>query len=818
MRAPRSIRLLLALLGPAVLLAVALPWLLRPPPVELSDAARVLDDRLARWPYTDVILLGNSMVAANVDAAALGERLGLEGKPVIIGHVASAMPTWYAILENRVYAHDIHPKLIVIPCEVPFVMFPGITLAEADRLAQQRGAEETALDAVLYAQDGSPLLRRAQLKRAPFRNAVLDGIRDLALGLLMGSKGEGSLAEQGSRVAADSLTQVFADEAMLDGPRGGALPVVDVREERDNALRPPPTSVEGTTVPLFIDLAAAHGTRVVFVEQPMPSSSPRRTVDPAVRHALVAYLNTRPNAAYVDLHEARFEDSEFRDRFHMGPRGRTRMTGMIADALVEIDALGTAPFAPTRLDELPKVQRTGAGPAMPELEFAPVEGKCLWRAAVPGLIAMLGERALSARGLAAANPFELWREDTPLPWSGDLLRDTTGECSGGWLLGGRTVYVSPPAPDDLASARYSLHISPDLPVQGESGTVAWWVPPGTSLSFSLSQPPEGEGPVRVLASGVGVGRGSALSAQLELNGANASFEEDEEEVFFEATASASPGPGGWKVSITVDEDSDWLLLTEVEVQRGDDSRTFIRKEVTVRSSMPVRAYAGLHYPRPVPDIGPWKLEGGRSEGKGTVVRIPELEPLSDTTLMRTYRAHQCSPIQILEDGVALPLAHTVLKDVEELGGGRTLHTGPALWFSAPDNSDAATNGRTYQARLDPDRPCRSKTWVYPGDLAILTVEKKGLLSLPAAANGIEIVLHPIGEAPKGRARIKASTDVETLAESEFSFDELDGSPVWLPFSHALVDRIERFELSVETDPTDAFLLVSGAWLSRVEEE
>jgi hypothetical protein len=57
-----------------------------------------------------------------------------------------------------------------------------------------------------------------------------------------------------------------------------------------------------------------------------------------------------------------------------------------------------------------------------------------------------------------------------------------------------------------------------------------------------------------------------------------------------------------------------------------------------------------------------------------------------------------SPIIVYEDGKPLGPAHNSFRDIREIGNGRFTHykTGEVI-FSASDNSDPNTNGRTYWA-------------------------------------------------------------------------------------------------------------------------
>jgi hypothetical protein len=58
--------------------------------------------------------------------------------------------------------------------------------------------------------------------------------------------------------------------------------------------------------------------------------------------------------------------------------------------------------------------------------------------------------------------------------------------------------------------------------------------------------------------------------------------------------------------------------------------------------------------------------------------------------------HSASTLQLREDGRPLGPAHCSHDEVRRLGGGRYSHWGNLLYFSASDNSDASSNGRSYE--------------------------------------------------------------------------------------------------------------------------
>jgi SAM-dependent methyltransferase len=79
-----------------------------------------------------------------------------------------------------------------------------------------------------------------------------------------------------------------------------------------------------------------------------------------------------------------------------------------------------------------------------------------------------------------------------------------------------------------------------------------------------------------------------------------------------------------------------------------------------------------------------------NEGVAWEVKLPELAHLSDDV------SNSCRcPLALYEDGVALRPAHSPHTDVRTIGRGAFSYWGDRLLFSASDNSDPNTNGRTY---------------------------------------------------------------------------------------------------------------------------
>lgn len=84
------------------------------------------------------------------------------------------------------------------------------------------------------------------------------------------------------------------------------------------------------------------------------------------------------------------------------------------------------------------------------------------------------------------------------------------------------------------------------------------------------------------------------------------------------------------------------------------------------------------------------LNGIKSDG-GYAYKVGYPLPISGDTQTEPTK----STLRLFENGVELVVPHSVHQDIRTLGKGRFSHWGTALYFSASDNSNPSTNGRTY---------------------------------------------------------------------------------------------------------------------------
>ncbi|MCB9698736.1 MAG: hypothetical protein H6738_18285 [Alphaproteobacteria bacterium] len=113
--------------------------------------------------------------------------------------------------------------------------------------------------------------------------------------------------------------------------------------------------------------------------------------------------------------------------------------------------------------------------------------------------------------------------------------------------------------------------------------------------------------------------------------------------------------------------------------------------------------------------------------------------LSDEALKgETTFGSRCSPLRITEDGRMLGPANVPCLEVMRQGHGRSCHTLDRIFFTAPDGTDPATNGRIYRLALDPARTCDDAAWIYPIDTLTLTLPREGVASLEQGGRWLRV--------------------------------------------------------------------------------
>ena len=188
--------------------------------------------------------------------------------------------------------------------------------------------------------------------------------------------------------------------------------------------------------------------------------------------------------------------------------------------------------------------------------------------------------------------------------------------------------------------------------------------------------------------------------------------------------------------------------------------------------------------------------------------------LSDADSMNLSRfADRCSPLRVLEDGVALPLHNVACEELMEHGQGRVCHTRERVFFTAPDGSAPFLNKRKYKLALDPDRSCEAGTWVYPNDRLRLRIDPTNLDAMGRGARSVEIEAHDLGGGKEeGELTIRLRVNGEIRSEKSF-VPSRDRGKTRLPIRPPIHGMSEDVVLAI-TNESDRFILVTSASLSE----
>lgn len=138
---------LMALLLPALVLALEVAWLARP--VErLSTPMRVQNDAaLARSP-PGIVVVGNSKAGSDIDARLLAKELSYASPVTTILVNGSSAPAWYALLKQRVYGQGYRPELVVVYGQLGALLRTEVQRqSERDAIDAQLTTESAVLDA-----------------------------------------------------------------------------------------------------------------------------------------------------------------------------------------------------------------------------------------------------------------------------------------------------------------------------------------------------------------------------------------------------------------------------------------------------------------------------------------------------------------------------------------------------------------------------------------------------------------------------------------------------------------------------------------------
>lgn len=329
----------LLLLGSTALSAFMVTYSGEPYP---STVGPVFDDAVdqthrqgmeARKP--DVVILGDSLVEENVDAAALSEQIGKQVYP--IAYPGSSSAVWYLALKNIIAASSHHPEMVVLLFRDDILTAPayrvnGRYFIPVETLAS---SSDELVARLAYVNQMNPIERWAEAYfpiydlRLKVRERIDFQLRyTLTRELLDCGKrctdtamdAELRTANMEMNVLSDAI---FTAESYLYSP--GLL----------NFDRQLPRSF----LPEIIRLAHENGIQLVLVRS-RTLLFPTKASEPSGLDSYLADLETylrENNVTYADLNAGnRIPDEYFLDLVHMRPDGKLVYTEALGEVLFSL--------------------------------------------------------------------------------------------------------------------------------------------------------------------------------------------------------------------------------------------------------------------------------------------------------------------------------------------------------------------------------------------------------------------------------------------------------------------------------------------------
>lgn len=769
----RLASVLLAVAAPAALLAFTLGEMgavrERPP----SELAKMMDGRLAAAKAPAVVVLGNSKARTDIDPDTLARALGVSGAEVARLDIGgSTAPTWYAVLENRVYAHGYTPRLVIVYAPLTMTLDTQVHGAvQRMRLEEQLGAVEPVLGPkVLGREGGAGFWDRVRERRTELHTSWMDEVRNTAVGLFAGWLEGGrsataaapsagvpappapappaplSLAARGESLAEPALERLFGEQA--DGGTAERHRVIPVAEVQGPAISSTARGPREGLLPDFAALAAAHGARLVVVRAPLaPGSQGDDAVPPELLAETVDVLNGA-GAGWIDLSGLPFAEDEFRDALHMNGKGRARLSAALVEELERLGAFGDGPLAAARPPLRPVLRITGTPPTLPELVATRNDSACGRAAPTPGLVG-LGNEALFPMGLGPVSPLQVLEDGAPL--RATLLREEFADrCAGARVHFGREVRFSPTSEGEHD---FRFGLDPDRPSLADPTRPTWWLYPGETQAFDVEGAwSTGAGPeprvravVRVLrADGAPLDPATPpLRLRVVADGAAA-----EQPLRGEGNVRVGrlPLPAQarrWSVELVAPPEGEFAVLDALWVEPGEGDRqgplvlvgrppaplrllgegtrfTGDPPALPAPTPEPARAWpAGLPEPPPTPPTALRRLP------------VPGFAFLDDLSTRAALGVTDCSPLRPAANGRTLTAPHTALADIDRHGGGRYAHVGDALWIGSAN--ELAPAEAAWSVGLEPSHLCEAGYWLYPGTTLVAVPPRAAMLTLARGA-------------------------------------------------------------------------------------
>jgi hypothetical protein len=812
------VAVLLAILIPAVVLGWTLVQLRQPPSLHGYAA-----DMEAKLEGTDpqVIILGSSMAHRGINLDLLAHELGLRTEQVVLLQLPHASAAhWYAMLENRVFAHGYHPKLVIVAGAMTTMLNHDLLKEEAnvDRLIEQMSEDEPVLARkVLHFDDPEDFRADYMRERAgEWRADLLNSFRNGVVTLFFSKR---KRLDDGERLAEKVDEVVFANDRMDYGLHRSASD--GLHDPGLYAKAAPDEAFDLRRDALLSDMQAlvdAHQARLVWVRMPFPPSNPHMDDVPEEIEQDALDWMEELGSGWLDLRALDLDDSDFEDMRHLSKQGALKFTVTLARSLNALGAL--------REDGGVKVVQSLQGVAGPfvdgALPAAPaVEGTgCLRTARSPELAALA--LALSGGlGVTVPQPIVVKSGDQEL-----LRGPADGTCSGTWAWRDGALVIDAKSADAAVSVAWRTTASP---VPG-SGPVVW-VWPGTTVRYDVDHawdlPPRAfQVSLRALAMSA-----DKAAAHVRVLGQELDVDAHGARMYGVLGPNAPDQP--WSLGFQVPVGAPPVLLHHLAVGAAPATATLLGAPETMYGGS-VRFIGGRVEDTfstavydAAPKFAPVDVEVRKAPQKLGQIALPRLTELADSPDSDSLRPNDCSPVRVLEDGVVLPVPHAVCQDVLTKGQGRYCHAGETVYVSSTDDTSPLNNGRSYSMALDPTRACatwtqarettlRGSWWLYPGDAGQYAVPTRRLATFREGANLLELSVIPHVADPKVALRLVLLADGQPVMDVPWTLSPGTRRPHNGRFAidPPLPVGAKEVVLRVENPDESSFVLVSMATLSE----
>ena len=811
--APRWLQAILALLGPAMVLGLAVQFFAQPPEQALSESAAQLEAKLNK-DKPEVVLVGNSMARLGVDAEQLSTLL--DAKVTNLSIDGSSASVWYLILKNRVFnqGHSPHAVIVFGAARTFMSPTPAVGLETTNASAHRMPIEEV-FDAKVSGQSKLPLeWLWAKWRRDSLRTDILDGIRTHTAGLFFDTeiKAAKSTAEPWAKA---QLETVFDSENMRDGQQQKrVIPVVDARSDEAETLSD--TTFDDSFFPPLVDLAKENKTRIMFVRMPSAPSGPtgkirEATIDGPFEALMRDALDwlSKQDAGFVDLRGMGLTDTDFIDYLHVNKTGRTKLTEQLGKHLKAIGLMGTEPLPRViNLDASPLVRR-GEMPTIPSLKVEQATLKnppCGWQ--IPYTKPMAWSAGpLSKLALAKASPVVAMANGVTVRQHAKIEDLKPADCKPGAFLGRRVMMLATD-PSGIFPETLSVSLSKEFPHTGIDGSPYHWIFPGQTVSTDFPNGwPEAAGDFQIYLSAIQTEDGQPLTVRID-DGEPAAL--DRVGTRLERTWTPTAPTEGWRLSLTVPADGAPTLVQSLGVGAGFSATWLIgapNQHVTRRAIGGVRKTIRFSQ-------DPHPIESAITKQENGLVRFEAgaVSTLNDIHSWRASTFWSCSPIKVTRDGVPIGKGHHKCKDLLSLPPGSYCHVGDEVLLHPLPNTDPTQEPDRWSIIIDPRRGCGAQQWLLPGDVMSANPWKADTAAMPAgirsAALQGRIIEHPdkakrVPNLGPDEVILEMTLKVgeEVLVDAPITRGQLDGETIQFaidPPVHPGQERVD-FEISSRTD-------------------